>query len=94
MLRNKISEEIKVIVKYLLRKNYSYSAIQQELAQMDLTVSKSTISRISNEVGKQRELGLLNDQKSKFPRRRHISVKKILQQFDQWLRDVILVLGL
>ena len=56
MPRNKISDNIEGIVKYLLTKKYSYYVVQQELARMNLNVSKSTISRIANKVGKQRQL--------------------------------------
>ena len=51
---NKISDNIEGIVKYLLTKKYSYYVIQQELARMNLNASKSTIRRIANKVGKQR----------------------------------------
>ena len=52
MPRNKISDNVEGIVKYLLMKKYSYFVIQQELARMNLKVSKGTISRIANKVGK------------------------------------------
>ena len=41
MPRNKISDNIEGIVKYLLTKKYSYYVIQQELARMNLNVSKA-----------------------------------------------------
>ena len=40
MARNKISDNIEGIVKYLLTKKYSYYAIQQELGRINLNVSK------------------------------------------------------
>jgi len=61
MLRNRIPDDMERIVKYLLTKNYSYSAIQQELAEMNFNISRSTISRITNKVGKQYQLVLLNN---------------------------------
>ena len=52
MSRNKISDNVEGIVKYLLTKKYLYSVIQQELARMNLKVSKGTVSGIANKVGK------------------------------------------
>ncbi|CAF3880706.1 unnamed protein product [Rotaria sp. Silwood2] len=40
---------------------------------MNLNVSKSTINRIANKLGKECRLGLLNNQKSKFYRQRHVA---------------------
>lgn len=85
MPRNKISDDVEGIVKYLLRKNYSYAAIQQELAEMNFSVSRSTISRVANKVGKQRELGLLNDQKPKFYRRRHIATPDVVRRITSYI---------
>ncbi|CAF2760967.1 unnamed protein product [Rotaria sp. Silwood2] len=80
MPRNKIPEGMKGMVKYFLTKNYSYSAIQEELAEMNFNISRSTISRIANKVGKQRELALLNNQKPKFYRRRHLATPDIIRR--------------
>ena len=66
MPHSKISDNIEGIVKYLLTKKYSYSVIQQELSEMNLNVSRSTISRIANQVGKQRQAGLLNNENPNF----------------------------
>ncbi|CAF2548275.1 unnamed protein product [Rotaria sp. Silwood2] len=77
MSRNKISDDIKKIVKYLLTKMCSYSMIKQELFKMNLNVSKSTINRIANKVEKQRLLSLLNNQNPKFYRRRQIAISDI-----------------
>ncbi|CAF1518683.1 unnamed protein product, partial [Rotaria sordida] len=76
MPRNKISDDIEGVVKYLLTKKYSYSVIKKELSEMNLNVSRSTISRIANKIGKQRQLDLLNNQKPKFNRRRHVVIVK------------------
>jgi len=85
MPRNKIPDNMEGIVKYLLTKRYSYSAIQQELARMNFTISRSTISRISNKVGKQRQLALLNDQKPKFHRRRHVATPNIVRRIASYI---------
>ena len=85
MPRNKISDNIEGIVKYLLTKKYSYYVIQQELARMNLNVSKSTISRIANKVGKQRQLCLLNSEKPKFHRRRHIATSSIVRRITSYI---------
>ena len=85
MLRNKISDNTEGIVKYLLTKKYSYYVIQQELARMNLNVSKSTISRIANKVGKQRQLCLLNSEKAKFHRRRHIATPSIVHRITSYI---------
>ena len=85
MPRNKISDNIEGIVKYLLTKKYSYYVIQQELARMNLNVSKSTISRIANKVGKQRQLCLLNSEKPKFHRRRHIATPSIVRRITSYI---------
>ena len=50
MPRNKISDNVEGIVTYPLTKKYSSYVIQQELAQMNLNVLKSTISRIANKI--------------------------------------------
>ncbi|CAF3510672.1 unnamed protein product [Rotaria sp. Silwood2] len=73
MPRNKISNNIEGIVKYRLTKTYLYSVIQQELSEMNLNVLKGTISRIANKLGKECRFGLLNKQKPKFYRRRHLA---------------------
>ena len=80
MPRNKISDNIEGIVKYLFTKKYSYYVIQQERARMNFNVSKSTISRIANKLGKQRQLCLLNSEKAKFHRRRHIATPSIVRR--------------
>ena len=85
MPRNKISDNIEGIVKYLLTKKYSYYMIQQELARMNFNVSKSTISRIANKVGKQRQLCLLNSEKAKFHRRRHIATPSIVRRITSYI---------
>ena len=85
MPRNKISDNIEGIVKYLLTKKYSYYVIQQELARMNFNVSKSTISRIANKVGKQRQLCLLNSEKAKFHRRRHIATPSIVRRITSYI---------
>ena len=85
MPRNKISDNIEGIVKYLLTKKYSHYVIQQELARMNLNVSKSTISRIVNKVGKQRQLCLLNSEKPKFHRRRHIATPSIVRRITSYI---------
>ena len=85
MPRNKISDNIEGIVKYLFTKKYSYYVIQQELARMNLNVSKSTISRIANKVGKQRQLCLLNSEKAKFHRRRHIATSSIVRRITSYI---------
>ncbi|CAF3514295.1 unnamed protein product [Rotaria socialis] len=87
MPRNKISDNIEGIVKYILTKNYSYYVIQQELARMNLNVSKSTISRIANKVGKQRQLCLLNSEKPKFHRRRHIATPSIVRRITSYINQ-------
>src|SRR5690349_20768901 len=86
MPRNKMPDDMEGIVKYLLTKRYSYSVIQQELAEMNFTISRSTISRISNKVGKQRQLALLNNQKPKFHRRRHIATPTIVRRIESYIR--------
>ena len=85
MPRNKISDNIEGIVKYLLTKKYSYYVIQQELARMNFNVSKSTISHIANKVGKQRQLCLLNSEKPKFHRRRHIATPSIVRRITSYI---------
>ena len=85
MPRNKILDNIEGIVKYLLTKKYSYYVIQQELARMNFNVSKSTISRIANKVGKQRQLSLLNSEKAKFHRLRHIATPSIVRRITSYI---------
>ena len=85
MPRNKISDNVKSIVKYLLTKKYSYYVIKKELERMNLIVSKSTISRIANKVGKQRQLCLLNSEKPKFPRRLHIATPSIVRRITSYI---------
>ena len=58
MPRNKISNNVEGIFKYFLKKKYSYYVIEQELARMSLNVSKTILSCIDNEIGKQRQLCL------------------------------------
>ena len=72
MLRNKISDNIEGIVKYLLTKKYLYYVIRQQRARMNLNVLKSHLSRITNKIGKQQQLCLLNSEKPKFHCCRHI----------------------
>ncbi|CAF3321268.1 unnamed protein product [Rotaria sp. Silwood2] len=52
---------------------------------MNLNVSKSTISRIANKLGKQRQLGLLNSQKPKFYRRRHVATLAIVRRVTSYI---------
>ena len=85
MPRNKISDNIEGIVKYLLTKKYSYYVIQQELTRMNLNASKSTINCIANKVGKQRQLCLLNSEKPKFHRRRHIATLFIVRRITSYI---------
>ena len=85
MPRSKISDNVEGIVKYLLTKKYSYSVIQQELSEMNLNVSRSTISRIANQVGKQRQACLLNNQKPKFYRRRHVATPAIVRRITSYI---------
>ena len=85
MPRSKISDNVEGIVKYLLTKKYSYSVIQQELSEMNLNVSRSTISRIANQVGKQRQACLLNNQKPKFYRRRHVATPAIVRRIKSYI---------
>ncbi|CAF4500628.1 unnamed protein product, partial [Rotaria socialis] len=54
---------------------------------MNLNVSKSTISRIANEVGKQRQLCLLNSEKRKFHRRRHIATPSIVRRITSYINQ-------
>ena len=44
--------------------------MQKELVRMSLTVSKSTMNRIANNIRNQRQLCLLNRKKTKFRHRR------------------------
>ncbi|CAF3271959.1 unnamed protein product [Rotaria sp. Silwood2] len=85
MPRNKISDDIEGIVKYLLTKKYSYSVIQQELSEMNLNVSKSTISRIANKLGKECRLCLLNNQKPTFYRRRHVATPATVRRITSYI---------
>ena len=85
MPRNKISDNIEGIVKYLLTKKYSYSVIQQELLEMSLNVSRSAISRIANQMGKQHQACLLNNQKPKFYRRRHVATPAIVRRITSYI---------
>ncbi|CAF3273033.1 unnamed protein product [Rotaria sp. Silwood2] len=85
MPRNKISDNIEGVVKYLLTKKYSYSVIQQELSEMNLNVSKSTISHIANKLGKECRLGLLNNQKPKFYRRRHVATPATVRRITSYI---------
>ena len=71
MTRNKISDNIKGIIKTLLTKKHLHYVIQQEPARKNLNASKSTISRITNKIVEQRRLCLLNSRKPKFHRCRH-----------------------
>ncbi|CAM4885265.1 unnamed protein product [Rotaria socialis] len=54
---------------------------------MNLNVSKSTISRIANEVGKQRQLCLLNSEKPKFHRRRHTATPSIVRRITSYINQ-------
>ncbi|CAF4166284.1 unnamed protein product [Rotaria sordida] len=85
MPRNRISDNIEGIVKYLLTKKYSYSVIQEELSEMNLNVSRSTISRIANQVEKQRQAGLLNSQKPKYYRRRHVATPAVVRRITSYI---------
>ncbi|CAM4958066.1 unnamed protein product [Rotaria socialis] len=87
MPRNKISDNIEGIAKYLLTKTYSYYVIQQELARMNLNVSKSTISRIANKVGKQQQVFLLNSEKSKLHHRRHIATPSAVRRITSYINQ-------
>ena len=51
-------------------KKYSYYVVQQELARINLNVSRSTLSRIASKVDTQRQLCSLNSEKLKFRRHR------------------------
>ncbi|CAF4176173.1 unnamed protein product, partial [Rotaria sordida] len=85
MPRNKISDNIEGIIEYLLTKKYSYSVIQEELSEMNLNVSRSTISRIANQVGKQRQAGLLNSQKPTYYRRRHVATPAVVRRITSYI---------
>ncbi|CAF4766170.1 unnamed protein product [Rotaria sp. Silwood2] len=85
MPRNKISDNIEGVVKYLLTKKCSYSVIQQELSEMNLNVSKSTISRIANKLGKECRLGLLNNQKPKFYRCRRVATPATVRRITSYI---------
>ena len=85
ILCNKISDNIEGIVKYLLTKKYSYSVIQQELLEMSLNVSRSAISRIANQMGKQHQACLLNNQKPKFYRRRHVATPTVIRRITSYI---------
>ncbi|CAF3057606.1 unnamed protein product [Rotaria socialis] len=87
MPRNKISDNIEGIAKYLLTKTYSYYVIQQELARMNLNVSKSTISRIANKVGKQQQVFLFNSEKSKLHHRRHIATPSAVRRITSYINQ-------
>ena len=79
MSRNKISNNVEGILKYFLKKKYSYYVIEQELARMSLNVSKTILSCIDNEIGKQRQLCLLSSEKSQIHRRRHRTIPSIVR---------------
>lgn len=53
---------------------------------MNFTISRITISRMSNKVGKQRQLDLLNNQKPKFHRRRHVATPNIVRRIASYIR--------
>ncbi|CAF4053864.1 unnamed protein product, partial [Rotaria sordida] len=52
---------------------------------MNLNVSRSTISRIANQVGKQRQAGLLNSQKPKYYRRRHVATPAVVRRITSYI---------
>ncbi|CAF3817942.1 unnamed protein product [Rotaria sp. Silwood1] len=52
---------------------------------MNLNGSKSTISRIANKLGKQRQLGLLNGQKPKFYRPRHVATPAVVRLITSYI---------
>ena len=52
---------------------------------MNLNVSKNTISCIVNKIGKQRRLCLLNSEKSKFHRGRHIATPSIVRRITSYI---------
>jgi hypothetical protein len=85
MPRSKIADNIEGVVKYLLTKRYSYSMIRRELIKMNLNASRSTIYRISNNIGKQRQAGLSNDQKPKFPRRCHVATASVIHRITSFI---------
>ncbi|CAF1331778.1 unnamed protein product [Rotaria sordida] len=47
MPRNKISDDIERVVKYLLTKKYSYSVIKKELSEMNLNYQENTVSLVT-----------------------------------------------
>ncbi|CAF4306406.1 unnamed protein product [Rotaria sp. Silwood2] len=52
---------------------------------MNLNVSKSTISHIANKLGKECRLGLLNNQKPKFYRRRHVATPATVRRITSYI---------
>ncbi|CAF2387884.1 unnamed protein product [Rotaria sp. Silwood2] len=52
---------------------------------MNLNVSKSTINRIANKLGKECRLGLLNNQKPKFYRRRHVATPATVRRITSYI---------
>ncbi|CAF4549011.1 unnamed protein product [Rotaria sp. Silwood2] len=52
---------------------------------MNLNVSKSTISHIANKLGKEYRLGLLNNQKPKFYRRRHVATPATVRRITSYI---------
>ncbi|CAF4374331.1 unnamed protein product, partial [Rotaria sordida] len=80
ILPNTISNDMERNVKYLLTKKYSYSTIQQDLAEMNVNISTSTIRLIANKIRKQHRLGLLNNQSPKFYHRYHVATADIVRR--------------
>ena len=68
-----------------MREKYSCPAIQQELAEMNFNISRSTISHLANKAGKQCQLALLNNQKPKFYRRRHVATPNIVRRITSYI---------
>ncbi|CAF3112416.1 unnamed protein product [Rotaria sp. Silwood2] len=52
---------------------------------MNLNVSKSTISHIANKLRKECRLGLLNNQKPKFYRRRHVATPATVRRITSYI---------
>ncbi|CAF3866485.1 unnamed protein product [Rotaria sordida] len=80
ILPNTISNDMERNVKYLLTKKYSYSTIQQDLAEMNVNISTNAISLIANKIRKQHRLDLLNNQNPKFYHQYHVATADIVRR--------------